>query len=310
MWSLSFLNSFIQFDRFDHGDYVRKSDVKDIISKIETASLDNSYLTSDIYKNKKGELEKKLFVSKQDIADYIKIIKQVSKNPETKYMYWGKIDDLESTPEEDVLALKISRRMIGHRSVAIIRLKEFNETATEKLVNEFQSKAGTSDAVILDLRGNLGGRVTDLVKIADLFMPLGYEVLTKTWWDSVETTLTSDDKAYSGRIYICVSNDSASCSEILALTLKRYSPESVKVIGTQTVGKSVGQSVLEFQGSGLRVGVVAFKWSVGGETVDDLQRYIKTDGYGIKFDGSGDYLKYIEQDLMKHLREKPGGIEF
>jgi carboxyl-terminal processing protease len=107
------------------------------------------------------------------------------------------------------------------------------------------------DGVVLDLRRNGGGLLTEALSLTGLFIDQGPVVQVK---DSRERLQQMDDPergtAYSGPLMVLVSRFSASASEILAGALQDYG-RAVVVGDTATHGKGTVQAVLDI-GSQLR----------------------------------------------------------
>ncbi len=98
--------------------------------------------------------------------------------------------------------------------------------------------------LILDLRNNGGGALTDAVGIAGLFIKTGPVVQVKNGKGDV-TVLSDDDPdiAYAGPLVILVNRNSASASEILAGALQDYG--RALVLGADhTFGKGTVQSLI------------------------------------------------------------------
>ena len=97
--------------------------------------------------------------------------------------------------------------------------------------------------VIIDLRGNLGGRLDDMYKIADLFLERGMIIAA----EQTRMSLTSRT-AVAGRntplvyenIYIVVNGRTASAAEGLTMALSE-NLDNVTIIGLKTFGKGIGQ---------------------------------------------------------------------
>ncbi|MDP2158546.1 MAG: carboxy terminal-processing peptidase, partial [Nitrospirota bacterium] len=97
--------------------------------------------------------------------------------------------------------------------------------------------------LILDLRNNGGGALTDAVKIAGLFIETGPVVQVKSS-NTMITTLSDDQPEilYDGPVVILVNTISASASEILAGALQNYG-RAVIVGGVHTHGKGTVQTI-------------------------------------------------------------------
>jgi len=128
---------------------------------------------------------------------------------------------------------------------------------------------------IVDLRDNPGGYVTQCLRIAGEFVPLGTAVVRTTerqvfegvpgdetsWYGAtVDTVLRTDYAgiAQARRCYVLVDSMTASASEILLSCLHDYRALDVTSVGTVTYGKGRGQVIL------------GYDW--------DLEEYQLTDG--------------------------------
>jgi len=104
---------------------------------------------------------------------------------------------------------------------------------------------GKISGLILDLRNNGGGALTDSVKTAGLFIKTGPVVQVKGI-DGKVSVLSDDDPEiiYNGPIIVLVNKFSASASEILAGALQDYS-RAVVIGGEHTHGKGTVQTILD-----------------------------------------------------------------
>ncbi|MCU0348660.1 MAG: carboxy terminal-processing peptidase, partial [Saprospiraceae bacterium] len=96
--------------------------------------------------------------------------------------------------------------------------------------------------IILDLRGNGGGSLRDVVKMGGFFVEEGPIVQVKSRSRTPEV-LTDDDPSvqYSGALIVMVDQFSASASEILAAALQDYGRAVIVGTGTSTFGKGTVQ---------------------------------------------------------------------
>ncbi|MEN0021457.1 MAG: S41 family peptidase, partial [Planctomycetota bacterium] len=132
------------------------------------------------------------------------------------------------------------------RGIAYIQLTQF----TPGIALEFFEKLamlgardGSLSGLIIDLRFNAGGTLTDAIDIADLFLDEGRIVSTRgrTGPEQVAEA-TSSDTLTDLPIIVLVNAQSASASEILAGALQDNG--RAIVLGERTVGKGSVQSVL------------------------------------------------------------------
>jgi carboxyl-terminal processing protease len=136
------------------------------------------------------------------------------------------------------------------RKVAVISLSQFSSGARAELyaaIRRAQSQG--AKGIVLDLRGNGGGLVTEAQLVASAFLPDGKIVTTKG--RSVPTrTLqaTGDPVAGKTPLVVLVDRDTASASEIVAGALQDRG--RAKLVGTNTFGKGVFQQVIELSNGG------------------------------------------------------------
>jgi len=110
-----------------------------------------------------------------------------------------------------------------------------------RLIEEFKKEGGI-DGLVLDLRENGGGHLTEAIGLVNLFVPKGPVVQLREAGGKVEV-LESDDQgvAYAGPLTILVDRFSASASEIFAAAMQDYGRGIV--IGQETYGKGSVQNL-------------------------------------------------------------------
>ncbi|PLX82778.1 MAG: tail-specific protease [Desulfuromonas sp.] len=101
------------------------------------------------------------------------------------------------------------------------------------------------DGLVLDLRNNGGGALTDAVEITGLFIQKGPVVQVKTSEGKVKILADRDgDVTYDGPVVVLVNQFSASASEILAAALQDYGRGYI--LGSDhTYGKGTVQTILD-----------------------------------------------------------------
>lgn len=99
--------------------------------------------------------------------------------------------------------------------------------------------------LIIDLRNNGGGALTDAVQISGLFLPGGPVVQVKNSHGSIRV-LEDEDPAvqYKGPLIVLVNQFSASASEILAAALQDYDRAFI-IGGAHTHGKGTVQAMMD-----------------------------------------------------------------
>ncbi|MEI6807134.1 MAG: carboxy terminal-processing peptidase [bacterium] len=109
--------------------------------------------------------------------------------------------------------------------------------------------------VVLDLRNNGGGSLSEAVEMTGLFIKTGPVVQVK---DKRAITVLQDeevDTVYAGPLVVMVDRMSASASEILAAALQDYG-RAVIVGDSRTHGKGTVQSVVPIRNSKLELGTL------------------------------------------------------
>jgi carboxyl-terminal processing protease len=110
-----------------------------------------------------------------------------------------------------------------------------------RLLEEFEAEGGI-DGLVLDLRENGGGHLTEAIDLVNLFVPKGPVVQLRETGGRVEA-LESEQRepAFTGPLTILVDRFSASASEIFAAAMQDYGRGVV--IGQETYGKGSVQNL-------------------------------------------------------------------
>jgi carboxyl-terminal processing protease len=126
--------------------------------------------------------------------------------------------------------------------VGYVKLKQFSESSAEDLEKAmWKLYNGGMDSLVLDLRGNPGGLLTEAVQVSDLFLPAGVIVSTKGRTASDNTTETAKRaKTWSLPLVVLVDENSASASEIFAAAIQDNGRGVV--VGRNTYGKGTVQT--------------------------------------------------------------------
>lgn len=137
-----------------------------------------------------------------------------------------------------------------------------------RILNEFSTNR--VDGVVLDLRNNGGGSLTEAIDIAGLFIPLGPVVQVREQRGVQVLPDTDPSTSYSGPLIVLVNRLSASASEIVAAALQDYG-RAVIVGDSKTHGKGTVQTVyplsrLNDELGSLKVTTASFYRIEGGST--------------------------------------------
>ena len=156
----------------------------------------------------------------------------------------------------DVIPLQSVRSYRLGYDIGYVRITNFQGNTTDELLSALGKleKEGPVKGIILDLRDNPGGLLTQAVGVSDVFLESGIIVSTRgriKEQDMVESATKSDsDRTYP--MVVVVNGGSASASEIVAGALKDN--KRALILGTRTFGKGSVQTILPLSdGSGLRL---------------------------------------------------------
>lgn len=101
-----------------------------------------------------------------------------------------------------------------------------------------------ADGIILDLRSNGGGSLSDAVEMSGLFIPQGPVVQVETSGSAPVVLEDKDPKVqFDGPVVVMVNSFSASASEIVAAAMQDYN--RAVIIGSPTYGKGTVQQVFD-----------------------------------------------------------------
>ncbi|MFT7248838.1 MAG: carboxyl-terminal processing protease [Psychromonas sp.] len=117
--------------------------------------------------------------------------------------------------------------------------------STTRDVNEFLEDFKTEglDGVIIDLRNNGGGSLTEAINLTGLFIPNGPVVQRRTGKGSIDVEEDTDmSVAYDGPLLVLQNRGSASASEIFAGAIQDYNRGLI--VGEQSFGKGTVQQLV------------------------------------------------------------------
>lgn len=163
---------------------------------------------------------------------------------------------LEFSITRDVIPLKSVRYHHLTPETGYVRISNFqSKTAkdTEEALGELD-KEQELEGLILDLRNNPGGLLSQAIEVSELFLDSGVIVSTKGRNDSQDITATAhkNKRPRGYPIIVLVNGGSASAAEIVAGALQDN--KRALILGTRTFGKGSVQTILPLSdGSGLRL---------------------------------------------------------
>ena len=178
---------------------------------------------------------------------------------------------------EEVLDVTMKRMVV---EVPTIEYEMLGTDTGYIMITEFDSVTSTqfSDALtalqaqnmkrlVIDLRNNGGGSLDAVCEIADELLPEGLIVYTE-YNDGERVDRKSDAQCINLPIAVLINGASASASEILAGALQDY--KVAKIVGTQSYGKGIVQSVLDLQdGTALKLTTAKY-YTPNGNNIHEI----------------------------------------
>lgn len=142
----------------------------------------------------------------------------------------------------------VSYEMKG--DIGYIRLKQFNQFAYDKTEEAlFALKQENPKALIIDLRSNPGGYLSEVINIADLFIDKESPIVHIDYKTEEDQTYYAKNRdLFEKEIIVLVNEGSASASEILTGAIKDNKEGTI--VGTKTFGKGTVQTVLPLANDG------------------------------------------------------------
>lgn len=188
----------------------------------------------------------------------------------------GTTVNLEILRENEIINVDVERRTVELKyidskvlegNIGYIELLAFDEGATIKFKEELTKlKEQNVKSLIIDLRDNGGGLVTEAISLSEIFAPMGNVVLKSYDKDGKETvTKSTNANTEKMEVVVLVNENSASATEIFAAAMQDNNLATI--VGTKTFGKGVMQEVQPLKiGGALKITIEEFK-TPNGNTI-------------------------------------------
>ena len=153
------------------------------------------------------------------------------------------------------------RSYVGKGNVGVIRIKSFSGTTKDLVKEKYEElkKKGVKE-ILFDLRSNPGGLLPGGIETAGMFLeankPVVFVVSNKGVVDSQETFADGID--LDTPLVILVDHNTASAAEVFTAALKENG--RAKVVGEQTFGKGIIQTIRELSDRNGGVAVTVAKY--------------------------------------------------
>ena len=136
-------------------------------------------------------------------------------------------------------------------NIGYIRIAAFQERTAEdlrKALKEVSEKNNPLNGLVLDLRNDPGGLLSQAIDVSDMFLKSGVIVSTRGRAKSMESKSMAKDDGNEIKcpIVVLVNEGTASAAEIVAGALQDNG--RALIVGTQTFGKASVQTVIPLEG--------------------------------------------------------------
>ena len=195
-------------------------------------------------------------------------------------------------------------------NIGYIRIAAFQEKTSDDLrkeLREISEKLNPMKGLILDLRNDPGGLLTQAIEVSDIFLKSGVIVSTRGRVKSMETKsmATNDGVKITCPMIVLVNEGTASAAEIVAGALQDNG--RALIVGAQTFGKASVQTVIPLEdGSALKLTTARYYTPKGrsiqaeGITPDIIVKYIKPSEDVETVAGMEEQIR--EKDLEGHIK--------
>jgi carboxyl-terminal processing protease len=180
----------------------------------------------------------------------------------------------EITMIRDVIHVKSVESKLLDNGIGYVKLSQFQDKTSDELkkaIENLDSKnKGGIKGLILDLRNNPGGLLSQAVEVADQFVDQGLIVSVRGRAEdqSTEYYATKKESSRNYPLVVLVNKGSASASEVVAEALQ--DDKRAVILGTKTFGKGSVQTIIRLEdGSGLKLTTAKF-YAPSGRSISQI----------------------------------------
>ena len=226
----------------------------------------------------------------------------------------GETEPFEVTIIRDFIKLTAARVRTEGKSV-VIRVTTFNDNTFDNirdgLEKELASAGGLENVngIVIDLRNNPGGLLSQAIRVSDAFLEKGEIVSTRgrNPEEGDRYNATPGDLINGKAIVVLINGGSASASEIVAAALKDH--RRGIVVGTKSFGKGSVQTVMPLrERSAMRLTTARY-YSPSGRSIQNLgvtpdiiveqpRRRAEEEEEGFKFRSESDLRGSLSNDSL------------
>lgn len=176
-------------------------------------------------------------------------------------------DEEELTITRDTIEAQTVSCEMKEENVGYIRITEFDTVTYEQYKEALEDLEDQGmERLIVDLRSNPGGNLDTVCDILDLMLPEGLIVYTEDKNGEREEYTSDEENQFDKPLVVMMNGYSASASEIFAGAIQDYGLG--QIVGTQSYGKGVVQSVFDLQdGTSVKLTIAEY-FTPNGRSID------------------------------------------
>ncbi|MCC8368145.1 carboxy terminal-processing peptidase [Xenorhabdus sp. PB61.4] len=196
-------------------------------------------------------------------------------------------------------AVKMSVKTVGKEKVGVLDIPSFYVGLTNDVKVQLQklTKQNVS-AIVIDLRGNGGGALTEAVSLSGLFITTGPVVQIRDNTGRIKEDSDTDEAIYyKGPLVVLVDNLSASASEIFAAAMQDYGRGLI--VGEPTFGKGTVQQYRSL--NRIYDQMLSPDWPAIGSVQYTIQKFYR-------INGGSTQLKGVTPDIIMPTGAEPTDI--
>ncbi|MBI6547883.1 carboxy terminal-processing peptidase [Xenorhabdus lircayensis] len=196
-------------------------------------------------------------------------------------------------------AVKMSVKTVGKEKIGVLDIPSFYVGLTNDVKVQLQklTKQGAS-AIVIDLRSNGGGALTEAVSLSGLFISTGPIVQIRDNTGRIKEEADTDEAIYyKGPLVVLVDNRSASASEIFAAAMQDYGRGLI--VGEPTFGKGTVQQYRPL--NRIYDQMLRPDWPEVGSVQYTIQKFYRVNGGSTQ-------LKGVTPDMIMPTGEEPAEI--
>lgn len=178
--------------------------------------------------------------------------------------------------------------------ICCIRIEDFSRGETYERLTESMDILQSADKFIIDLRGNSGGYIEELIKIMSLFYPNEQVIFTELRGGELkEHTAFSKSKIDFEKIVFLCDEKTASSAEVMIFNMNSDFDDRVFIVGKSTFGKYFEYSFDRSETEHLFIFVSGLMCNANGETFG-------VNGIAPEYEAEGDQCIETALKLLKN----------